>query len=195
MCELLCRSSERPRASLREKLDAIPSRRECKSLFLKFYIKTVTSVVSATMIAATALAHGYEVGSLSIKHPWSRETAVGQAVGGGFMTITNSANNEDRLVSGTTPVAAEVQLHTMTMHGGIMRMRQVTDGIAIPARGTLELKPGGYHIMFMGLKRPLQQGERFPVTLHFQRAGSVTVQFAVQPIGSTGPVERGHAGH
>ena len=76
-----------------------------------------------------------------------------------------------------------------------MRMRQVTDGIAVPAKGSVELKPGGYHIMFMGLKRRLRQGERFPVTLRFQRARSVVVQFAVQPVGSTGPMEGGHAAH
>ena len=147
------------------------------------------------LIASAAAAHGYRSGALSIQHPWSRETAVGQAVGGGFLTITNSGAREDRLISGTTPVAAEVQLHTMTMDGGIMRMRQVTDGIAVPAKGSVELKPGGYHIMFMGLKRQLRQGERFPVTLRFQRARSVVVQFAVQPVGSTGPMEGGHAGH
>jgi copper(I)-binding protein len=147
------------------------------------------------LIASAAVAHGYRSGALSIQHPWSRETAVGQAVGGGFLTITNSGAREDRLISGTTPVAAEVQLHTMTMDGGIMRMRQVTDGIAVPAKGSVELKPGGYHIMFMGLKRRLRQGERFPVTLRFQRARSVVVQFAVQPVGSIGPMEGGHADH
>ena len=145
--------------------------------------------------ATAAMAHSYRAGPLSIQHPWSRETAVGQAVGGGFLTIANSGTREDRLLSGTTPVAAEVQLHTMTMDGGIMRMRQVTDGIAIPARDSVELKPGGYHIMFMGLKRQLRQGERVPVTLRFQRAGNVTVQLAVQPISATGPMEDGHAGH
>jgi hypothetical protein len=146
-------------------------------------------------MASAALAHGYQNGNLTIQHPWSRETAPGQAVGGGFMTITNKGASEDRLVSGTSPVAAEVQLHTMTMDGGVMRMRQVEGGIAVPARGALELKPGSYHIMFMGLKRQLRQGERFPVTLRFQRAGRVTVQFAVQPVTSTGPMESGHAGH
>ena len=151
------------------------------------------AIVSLT--ASAAMAHGYRSGALSIQHPWSRETAVGQAVGGGFLTITNSGDREDRLISGTTPVAAEVQLHTMTMDGGIMRMRQVTDGIAVPAKGSVELKPGGYHIMFMGLKRQLRQGERFPVTLRFQRARSVTLQFAVQPVTSTGPMESSHAEH
>lgn len=157
--------------------------------------KTFALGAAIGLMATAAVAHGYRAGPLSIQHPWSRETAVGQAVGRGFLTITNSGTREDRLLSGTTPVAAEVQLHTMTMDGGVMRMRQVTDGIAIPARGSVELKPGGFHIMFMGLKRQLRQGERFPVALRFQRAGSVTVQFAVQPVGSTGPMEVGHAGH
>lgn len=149
----------------------------------------------AGLSATAALAHGYKAGTLSIQHPWSRETAAGQTVGGGFMTIANDGTRDDRLLSGASPVAAEVQLHTMTMDGGVMRMRQVTDGIAIPAKGSVALKPGGYHIMFMGLKRQLRQGERFPVTLRFARAGAVTVRFAVQPVGSTGPMEGGHAGH
>ena len=149
---------------------------------------------AAALIAGAALADGRQTG-LSVQHAWSRETAAGQAVGGGFLTITNSGTRDERLLSGTTPVAAEVQLHTMTMDGGVMRMRQVTDGIAIPAKGSVELKPGGYHIMFMGLRRQLRQGERFPVALRFQRAGSVTVQFTVQPVGATGPMEGRHAGH
>lgn len=82
----------------------------------------------------------------------------------------------------------------MSMDGGVMRMRQVTDGIGVPAKGSVELRPGSFHIMFMGLKRQLRQGERFPVTLRFQRAGRVTVQFAVQPVGSIGPMGAGHAG-
>lgn len=160
-----------------------------------FHPKAVVPALALSAMASAALAHGYQAGRLAIQHPWSRETAVGQSVGGGFMTITNKGAAEDRLVSGTSPVAAEVQLHTMTMDGGVMRMRQVEGGIAVPAKDTLELKPGSYHIMFMGLKRQLRQGERFPVTLRFQRAGSVTVQFAVQPVTSTGPMESGRAGH
>lgn len=160
-----------------------------------FHPKVFVPFAVLAAFAGTALAHGYQAGSLAIQHPWSRETAAGQAVGGGFLTIANPGAAEDRLLSGTSPVAAEVQLHTMTMDGGVMRMRQVKGGIAVPAKGRLELKPGGYHIMFIGLKQQLRQGERFPVTLRFKRAGTVTVQFAVQPVGSTGPVEGGHAGH
>ena len=157
--------------------------------------KLLAPALALSAIAGAALAHGYQAGDLAIQHPWSRETAVGQAVGGGYMKIANKGAVEDRLLSATTPVAAEVQLHTMSMDGGVMRMRQVQGGIAIPAKGTLELKPGSYHVMFMGLKRPLKQGARFPVTLRFQRAGKVTVQFAVQPVTSTGPIEGGHAAH
>ena len=157
--------------------------------------RTIALGALTGLMASAALAQGYQARSISIQHPWSRETAVGQAAGGGFMTITNSGVGIDRLVSGTTPVAAEVQLHTMTMDGGVMRMRQVTDGIAVPARGSVELRPGSIHVMFVGLKRQLRRGERFPVTFQFQRAGRVTVQFAVQPIGSTGRMEGGHGAH
>lgn len=146
-------------------------------------------------LGTSALAQANQSESLSIHHAWSRETAAGQSVGGRFMTIANRGAAADRLLSGTSPVAAEVQLHTMSMDGGIMRMRRVEGGIAVPAKGTLELKPGSYHIMFMGLKRQLRQGERFPVTLRFQRAGSVTVQVSVQPVTSSGPMDSGHAGH
>lgn len=153
------------------------------------------AAITVAAIAATPIsAAPSRVGAITVSGTWSRETAVGQAVGGGFMTIVNNGVREDRLVSGTSPVAAEVQLHTMAMDGGVMRMRQVTGGIAIPPRGTLELRPGSFHIMFMGLKHQLRQGERFPVTLQFQRAGRVTVQFAVQPVGAAGPMDRGHAG-
>jgi periplasmic copper chaperone A len=164
--------------------------------------KTISAALAlaAGALASSSLAHGYKAGNLSIRHPWARETAVGQKAGGGFLVIANSGKREDRLVAGETPVAAEVQLHTMTMDGGIMRMRQVTGGIAIPARGTLELKPGSFHIMFIGLKRPLQAGERVPVTLRFQRAGKVRVEFAVEKAGAMGPMPMGgmehdHAGH
>ncbi len=157
-----------------------------------------SSLVAATILAASAVAvaapPSARVGNLTITQAWSRETAPGQAVGGGFMHIVN-AGKEDRLLSGSTPVAAEVQLHNMTMQDGVMRMRQLTGGIAVPAKGALDLKPGSFHIMFMGLKQPLKQGDSFPVTLTFQRAGNVTVQLSVQPVGATGPMEMHHGKH
>ena len=87
-------------------------------------------------LGTSALAQANQSEGLAVHHAWSRETAAGQSVGGGFMTIANRGAAADRLLSGTSPVAAEVQLHTMTMDGGIMRMRRVEGGIAVPARGT-----------------------------------------------------------
>ncbi|HZF46967.1 MAG TPA: copper chaperone PCu(A)C [Sphingomonadaceae bacterium] len=157
--------------------------------------KTLLCGMAIGLIASAALAHGYKAGNLSIEHPWSRETAPCQTSGGGFMTVLNNGAQPDKLLSATSPVAAEVQLHSSSVEGGVMRMRHVEGGIAIPAKGRLELKPGSYHIMFIGLKQPLRKGKQVPVSLKFQRAGKVDVKFAVQSIGSNGPMESDHAGH
>ena len=149
----------------------------------------------AAIAAAPIAAASVRIGSLSIDGAWSRETAPGQSVGGAFMAISNSGARADRLMSGSSPVAGEVQIHTMSMDGAVMRMRQVQGGLEVPAHGRLELRPGGFHVMFIGLKLALRQGERVPLTLRFQRAGQVTVQVSVQAIGATGPMEAMHGGH
>ncbi len=150
--------------------------------------------VAAFAVAAAPplLAHSFTAGSLAIAHPWSRETTPAQTTGGGYLAIANKAKVADRLLSATSPYAKEVQIHRMTMEGGVMRMRPVAGGVAIPAGQRVDLKPGGTHLMFIGLKRPLKLGEAVPVTLRFERQGKVAVSFAVQPIGSTGPVEARH---
>lgn len=163
-------------------------------------IKLAAPLVAAALPTAAVLAHGYKAGAISIAHPWSRQTAPGQTVGGGFLVVTNAGGKEDRLISATSPAAAEVQLHTMSMDGGVMRMRQVTDGLPVPAHGKLELKPGGFHVMFIGLKAPLKLGAKVPATLTFKRAGKVKVAFAVEAITYTGPsaapaMDHSHAGH
>ncbi len=117
---------------------------------------------------------------IRIEGAWSRTTAPGQVVGGGFMTIVNESATGDRLVSATSPIAAEVQIHNMSMDGGVMRMRQLTDGLEIPANGKVELKPRSLHLMFMQLKAPLETGATFPVQLQFEKAGAVTAQFRVE---------------
>jgi len=149
--------------------------------------------VALLAVATTPLlAQSVTAGKLVIDQPWSRQTAPGQKVGGGFLTISNKGKADDRLISASSPVAGEVQLHTMSMDGGVMRMREVKDGIALPAGKRVELKPGGLHVMFIGLKRPFALGETIPVTLRFQRQGAVTVRFKVQPVGATGPSEKRH---
>lgn len=121
-------------------------------------------------------------GDLSITNAWTRQTAPGQANGGGFMTIDNHGKRSDRLIGGSSPVATKVEIHTMSMDGGIMRMRPLPNGLTVSAGGRLELKPGGYHIMLIGLKTPLRLGTRVPLTLRFQHGGMVTVQLKVEQI-------------
>lgn len=152
-------------------------------------------LAAAALLAITAaplLAQSLTAGTLVIDQPWSRQTAPTQKVGGGFLTITNKGKADDRLISATSPVASEVQMHMMSMTGGVMRMREIKNGIAVPAGQSVALKPGGHHLMFMGLKRPLRLGESFPVTLRFERQGMVTVRFKVAPVGAAGPSEMHH---
>ena len=117
---------------------------------------------------------------ITIERPYARASAPGQMVGGGFMTIVHQGSSEDRLVSATTPIAREVQIHTMNMDGGVMRMRPVEGGLAIPAGGRVVLQPGGLHLMFMDISAPLVAGTTFPVTLRFAKAGDIKVEFNVE---------------
>lgn len=149
--------------------------------------------LAVPLLAIPALAHEYRKGSVTIDHPWTRQTAKGQSVGGGFMSIANAGATPDTLVSATSPVAQKVEIHSMKMDGGIMRMRPLPDGLAIPAGGRMELKPGGFHIMLIGLKAPLALGKNVPLTLRFAKAGAVTVQLKVEPV--THGMEGGHDGH
>ncbi len=144
--------------------------------------------LSSALCAQAAQAQG---SSIKAEAAWLRETAAGQSAGGGFVTLTNRGEAEDRLIGGSAPVAAQVQVHIMSMAGGVMRMRQLKDGLALPAGKPVMLKPGGAHIMLMGLKRPLKRGETVPVTLHFAKAGKVTVRFVVQPVTHAGESQGG----
>ena len=138
-----------------------------------------TAVVIATASVA-AHAHSYKIGAIDIGHPYARATAPGQPTGGGFLKLTNKGES-DRLLSARADVSAAVELHVMKMEGDVMRMRQV-DAVDVPAGETVELKPGGLHIMFVDLKAPLKAGDRFPMTLKFEKAGEVTVGVKVEKV-------------
>jgi copper(I)-binding protein len=124
---------------------------------------------------------------IAITAPWSRETAEGQNAGGAFMTIANTGTAADRLTGGSTPVAGRVEIHTMTMDGGVMRMRQLADGLEVPAGGEVTLKPGSFHVMLMGLKQPLKAGDTVPLTLTFKGAGTVATELVVKPADTMAP--------
>ena len=123
-------------------------------------------------------AQEFKLGPINIAHPYARATSSGQPMGGGFLKLENSGA-DDTLLSASAEVAKAVELHLMSMEGDVMRMRQV-ERIALPAGKTVELKPGGLHIMLMGLKAPLKVGDSFPLKLKFEKAGEVTVNMTVE---------------
>jgi copper(I)-binding protein len=139
-----------------------------------------------------AVAHEFKLGDIEIDHPWSRATPPGAQVAGGYLTIVNNGGVPDRLVSVTSDISAKAEVHEMGVKDGVMTMRPVEGGVAIPAGGKVELKPGGYHLMLMGLKRPVKEGESFPATLTFEKAGSVAIEFQVEAIGAGGAMEMDH---
>jgi hypothetical protein len=133
-------------------------------------------------VGGSVYGQNVKVGGLQIEGAYTRATVPGQQVAGGFMKIENKGA-ADELLSASSPVAGEVQLHEMTMAGDVMKMRQIK-GLAIPAGGAVELKPGGYHLMFLNLKGPLAAGQTVPVKLKFAKAGEVEVQLPVNSMGA-----------
>ncbi len=139
-------------------------------------------LITAIGFGGLANAQNAKVGSVQIENAYTRATVPGQQAAGGFMKIENKGA-ADQLVSASSPVAGEVQLHEMAMDGNVMKMRQVKD-IAVPAGGAVELKPGGLHLMFMNIKAPLTAGESVPVKLKFAKAGEVEVKMPVNAMGA-----------
>ncbi|WP_020174720.1 copper chaperone PCu(A)C [Methyloferula stellata] len=138
-------------------------------------------------LPAPADAQATSAGSITIAQPWARATPPGAKIGGGYFTLINNGDQTDRLVSLSTGISDRAEVHEMSMKDGIMSMRELADGLAVPAHGSVELKPGSFHVMFVGLKQPLKQGEHFPATLTFEKAGPVTVEFAIKSIGAMKP--------
>ena len=149
---------------------------------------TRTAFIIAAILAAWATmpaqAEDATVGSLKITAPWARATPKGASVGGGYMKITNTGTAPDRLVGGSTDISARFEVHEMKMENGVMKMRPVAGGIEIKPGQTVELNPSGYHVMLVGLKKQLMQGDRFKATLVFAKAGKVDVDFSVAGIGA-----------
>ncbi len=137
----------------------------------------VISVFAFTCLPALAAASGMaHAGSIDIQGGWVRATPNGARTGAAYLTIDNQGGAEDRLTGGTTTAASTMQIHEMKVENGVMSMREVTGGLALPAHAKTELKPGGYHIMLIGLAKPIAAGDDVVLTLHFAKAGDVTMQ-------------------
>jgi copper(I)-binding protein len=131
-------------------------------------------------------------GQITIDQPWTRATAPGAKVAGGYMMIRNKGGAPDRLIGASSPAAAKVELHVHSMEGGVMKMREAP-AYEVPANGSFELKPGGAHLMFMDVKRAFKEGEKIPVKLKFEKAGEVSAEFQVGSLGqSAAPAAHKH---
>src|SRR6478736_1101121 len=121
---------------------------------------------------------------VSVNQAWGRATPKGAKVAGGYLTIDNGGPVADRLLSASSPAAAKVEIHQMSMQNGIMTMRPLDDGLTIPPDTTVTLMPGGDHIMFIGLTAPFEEDQRIAVSLNFERAGKIETIFEIGSIGA-----------
>ena len=155
----------------------------------------IAGIVAVAAPDHTTSANEFKVGAITIETPWSRATPGGAKVALGYLTIKNDAATPDRLVSVTAGIAGSAGIHQMSMADGMMKMRELTDGLPIPAQGSVALAPASYHLMFLDLKKPLKEGETFPATLNFEKAGTVSVTFEVRGMGAATPDQTDHQHH
>lgn len=144
---------------------------------------------------ASTGADTYKIGDITVAAPWSRATPGGAKVAGGYLKITNNGSAPERLVGATASAAGRVEIHEMSMVSGVMRMRPLNDGLTIKPGETIELKPGGLHVMFMDIKQPFKQGDAIKTTLQFEKAGKLDVVFNVGAVAASGGDHSGHKHH
>jgi copper(I)-binding protein len=142
-------------------------------------LKKILLIAALLIPSLFVQAHEYEAGSLHIDHPWSREMPPVAPTAAAYFVIHNYGSEADRLLSVSTPVAEKAELHEHVHAGGLMKMQQVQD-VAVPAGAEVKFEPMGYHVMLFGLQKQASDGERFPLTLNFERAGKVDVEVTVQ---------------
>jgi len=157
-------------------------------------MKLLQSLLLTALFSLPALAHHYDAGDLHIGHPWSRETPPNAPTAAVYLSIDNQGKEADRLLSAETPAAERVELHEHIQQGELMTMQQVTE-VAIPAGEKVKFAPGGLHLMLFSPTKHYQDGERFPLTLNFARAGKVEVEVLVQKNASSNGHEHHHQEH
>lgn len=147
------------------------------------FVFAVLGASAFAALGACSPAPSAQPGGLSVSNAWSMATPPGAAVGAGYLTISNQTGAAVRLIGGETPAAERVEIHTMSMDGGVMTMRPVDGGLEIPAGGAVELKPGGLHLMLIGLRAPLSEGGSVPLTLVFDNGARIEAPLAVRAMG------------
>jgi uncharacterized protein YcnI/copper(I)-binding protein len=142
--------------------------------------------------AMAQMAGMVHAGDLMIATAWTRATPPGAKVAGGYVTITNNGKTSDRLTGGSFDSGDHIEVHEMSMTDGVMKMRPLADGLEIKPGATVKLEPGGYHLMMMGLTKPLAKGDKVKAQLQFEKAGKVEVELDVNAVGATAPAAGGH---
>ena len=139
------------------------------------------------ILAALLLSSCGQSGSpiLQIADAWARETVAGQTSTAAYLTIANEGTADDRLVGVTMPAPAKASVHATENSGGVSHMREMSSGLAVPAGSTIELKPGGTHVMITGLQAPLRRGETLNLRLRFEKSGEKPIDVRVAP--ASGP--------
>lgn len=154
-----------------------------------------TRAAEMTTIVQAQMEHGgqsttsgvatFKLGGLTVTSPWTRATPGGAKIAGGYLKITNNGSSVDRFVGAKSDVTDHVEIHEMSINDGVMKMRPLPNGLEIKPGETVELKSGGYHLMFMDLKQPLKPDDMFKATLQFEKAGPLDVNFSVRGLGAT----------
>ena len=147
-------------------------------------MRTLLTLAATTLLIVAASFAFAQGASIQVEQPWARATPAGAGTGAVYLTITNKSHDADRLLGASSDVAEKLQIHEMKVVNGTMEMREVSGGLPVPASGSVELKPGGYHVMLIGLKKPLKAGETIPLTLDFEKAGKVSITVPIRAMGA-----------
>jgi copper(I)-binding protein len=145
----------------------------------------VVTAILVSLATGAGLGRDYKAGGIGIIDPWSRATARGATVAAGYMKITNDGQTADRLLGGSADASSGFELHESIIENGIAKMRPAKDGLEIKPGQTVEFKPGGYHVMLTGLKKPLSAGDHVKATLTFEKAGKVEIEYDVLAMGAS----------
>jgi copper(I)-binding protein len=162
---------------------------------LKRLLRALPMLLSAGLIAGAAGAHGTHAGNIHVEKAQARASVGNQANGAVFLVIENVGKADDALLSAFAHVSNKIEIHSMTMDGDVMKMRTV-ERLDLKASEKIEMKPGhGYHLMLMGLKKPLKAGDTFPMQLTFRKAGKVQVKVTVAEMGGESKADGGDEMH
>lgn len=168
---------------------------ELSTAILLSIAAVTTSIADSDHAGHSDHTKAHKLGPLELSGYWARASLPGTKVSGGYVTITNHSDTADKLIDASAVRSGRTEIHQMSVTDGIMTMRPIGDGgLEIPAHSTVELKPGGFHIMFMKLPEPFKAGETVEVNLTFEKAGETTLALPIKPL-KKGQTGHGHGDH